>query len=713
MVTNRSYDRDTRREYQRAYRAQGRDSTRVNHQQRAGTFVAVDGEGGVHPNAAPGYHAYWLLTAGAKSLTPRVGDVRLRTKDVFHFLTSLPRGPIYVVYFGDYDVTKILEDMPSERLQRLMDRQSRMRRDGRGTFPVTWGEYEVEYLPRKEFKVRRQTGTAERDGRTAATYGPWFVLNDVGSFFQCRFVEAIEKWDVGTPAEREQIAREKERRDAFRWEELDTVRAYNLLENRLLAELMEKFRAACVKTGYVPNKWQGPGLLAEAMFRAHGVPMSRDVPLLKDPNYAGLLQFARNAFYGGRPELSAIGPVDVPVYQNDINSAYPSAMRRVPCLIHGRWIHETFPQGRSLGFSVAGSDEYYALVYGRFRADLSSLSPMGGKCKPPLWYGLPVRSHTGSISYPSSGAGWYWNFEVSSARHQTMVVTEQWRYVRECDCRPLAFVSDVYAERQSLGKDGAGIVLKLALNSLYGKTAQSIGSPKYSNPIWASFITADCRAEIQNFIHGSPECSPDGWCGSDVLMIATDSVATTNPRPDVVLSEELGGWSREIHPRGMFLVQPGLYFGSSGKHAKTRGVPRSVIEDYESDFRSAFERLAVSRNLTAGVVRVPQKMFCGIRLALQRRNFKLLGQWLEFRDADGNEGKVISFDWRTKRAPHPVLGPTEGRSYLLTFPYQGSELDETVPYSKNIGGLEDAELLRAMSDEQPESVRQFEIAEMA
>lgn len=711
MAAN-TYTPEQRREYQRAYRAAGRDSTRNNMGERVRPFVAVDGEGGTHALTSPEYHAYWLLTAGTKSLSPRVGDVRLRTTDVFKFLCDLPRDPIYVVYFGDYDVTKILEDIPSAKLSRLLNRGERMRKDGRGTFPVSYGGFEFDYLPRKEFKVRRQHGTVVGvDGKTRPKFGPWFVLNDVGSFFQCRFVEAIEKWGIGTAEEWEHVARQKERRDSFDYSEVETVRAYNLLENKLLAELMEKFRDACIQVGYVPNKWQGPGQLAESMFRAHGVSMSSNVPLLRSGEYAELLTFARNAFYGGRPELSGIGPVSVPVYQFDINSAYPSAMREVPCLEHGRWIHGEYPDGVSL--ESAAEDVSVCLVRGRFRADLSRLSSVEKSGRPPLWYGLPVRDKSGSISYPSAGSGWYWSFEVAASIHQRMVVYERWGYVRECDCQPLGFVSDVYEQRQALGKDGPGIVLKLALNSLYGKTAQSIGSPKYSNPIWASFITAHCRAEIQKFIHQSEQCSPDGWCGSDVLMIATDSITTTNPRHDVEVSDALGGWGQELHPRGMFLVQPGLYFGSSGKHAKTRGVPRSVIEDFEGNFRSAFEHMATTRNITDGIVRVPQRLFAGIRLALHRRNFKILGQWLDFVDKEGVPGKAISFDWRTKRAPYPVLSPTEERSWLVTFPYEGSEDVETVPYSKDIGGLEEATEMRAMVDEQPEGVRLIEVAEMA
>ena len=180
MVTHPSYDKETRRayqrEYQRAYRAAGKDTwyeSRVSRQ----PFVGVDGEGG---NLDSGYHAYFLLRVGTEEIRPRPGHVRLTTRDCLEFLCSRPRDAVYVVFFGDYDVTKILEDVPLDKLHRLMHPELRRSKDtaerkGR-LFAVDWGGYQFDYLPRKQFKVRKKIGDRE--------YGPWFVLNDVGSFFQ-------------------------------------------------------------------------------------------------------------------------------------------------------------------------------------------------------------------------------------------------------------------------------------------------------------------------------------------------------------------------------------------------------------------------------------------------------------------------------------------------------------------------------------------------
>ena len=676
-------DRGYQRDYMAGYRAAGRDKTRLKGRQMTRQFVGCDGEGVTLPN---GYHAYNMLRIGDQCIEPRNGNVRLTTHECLSFITSQPSDRLYVGYFFDYDVTKILEDVSFDKLYRLMDRE--VRKYNNVLYPVDWQGFQIEYLPRKEFKVRRLLRIEDE----AHIYGPWIVINDVGTFFQTPFLSSIEKWKIGTPEQWEQIASGKIDRANFIDVPRDVIYEYNWLECDLLAELMDRFRLACIDAGYVPRAWQGPGVLAEAMLKAHGVPRTKEVAVLNVNT--DLVAFARSAFYGGRFEVSAVGPVNVPVWQYDINSAYPYAMRVVPCLLHGEWEHVYgSPPASSFDKPTGKMDETFALMYGSFT---QSSDPT------PSFYGLPMRSASGTITFPQNGTGWYWSFEVASSAHQRFVSEDVWIYKRRCACRPLAFVETVYATRQRIGKDGPGVILKLGMNSLYGKTVQSIGTPQYANPIWGSFITAYPRTMIQEFMHSSPSCK-DGHCGQDIIMIATDSVASLKEREEYGDSNALGGWSKESHPNGMFIVQPGVYFGTSGKASKTRGVPRTLVDAHESAFRNAFERLVETQDLSESEVRIPQTLFCGIRYALHRRNTSLMGQWVEFGE-EGDKGKVVSFDWSTKRAPAPALAPTLDRSYIMTFPYTGDVNVATVPYSKDIGGLVERELYRLAFDDQPDWV---------
>lgn len=638
--------------------------------------MGVDGEGGT---TVSGAHDYFLLRAGEDAISTREGH--LGSERCLTFLANLDPKCIYVAFFFDYDVTKICQDLPEERVRHLLDRESRIPTRahwGRGGRPwpvdVHAGQFQIDYLPRKFFKVRR---FLRMDGEKKV-YSPWVTVNDVGTFFQCPFVEFLERWGIGTPEQRAAIAAGKAHRNRFDASELPDIDRYNHMECRLLADGMEYFRDVCKRSGYVPRSWQGPGQIAEAVMKARGIPRSKDVRLLTDPRYTELLDYAARAFYGGRPEITRLGPVNVPVEQWDINSAYPHAMMSLPCLQHGKWTRGTKYKSGST-----------ALVYGHFKAHEDS------RCR---LFGFPVRRENGSIYYPREGRGWYWSMEVDAAKHQTFTAEGVWTYTRTCDCVPFFFIPDLYAMRKRLGKDALGLYLKLALNSLYGKLAQSIGSPQYANPIWASYITAYCRAMIQQLIHdGSGH--RQGRCGYDVLMVATDAIFTTDQRV-YVPSNELGGLSLTEHPDGLLLVQPGLYFTGDGSKPKTRGVPRSAIAEREDDFIAAWERMLQTGHEEDGTVWVPLTVFIGLRQAIHRNKPRLAGTWMEYREDGTKNGKQIGYEWRNKR--EVMERPLMGWGPAVTYPYRGGPDVETVPYSREIGRWR--ENMRIDFEDQPDWV---------
>src|SRR5260370_35496572 len=142
-----------------------------------------------------------MLRAGESNLTTRSvhsriragsrihnnADSRLRSVDMLDFLSQLSPENEYVAFFFDYDVTKILEDLPFARLERLINRKQRLRQKG-GYFPLNWGEYSLEYFPRKELKVEKGDGA-------------WITIYDDGSLFQCTFIHALIKSGMRMPAE--------------------------------------------------------------------------------------------------------------------------------------------------------------------------------------------------------------------------------------------------------------------------------------------------------------------------------------------------------------------------------------------------------------------------------------------------------------------------------------------------------------------------------
>jgi|SRR5215831_3705034 len=634
-------------------------------------FVGVDGEGGniPDPDALFGtVHRYLLLRAGDRAVENQRGLSFVECAD---FLCDLPERQIYVAFAFDYDVTMILRELPEERIKKLFDRAARTAASGgRNALPVDYGKYQFDYLPHKEFRIRKMLDV--KDGKPV--YGPYTIISDVFTFFQGSFLATLEKWNIGTEDERKIIAVGKENRRDFGFVGTE-VRNYNNLEIALLEKLMREFRAVCVDVGYVPDQWQGPGWMAAAMFKKHGVPKTKELGYM---NRSEFRKFCNDAYYGGRFETTAVGPILGTVYQYDINSAYPSVLKSLPCLKHGSWRRiRDIPDRASLW---VGQVHFYH----------------DQKPGPGTLYNLPIRTKDGNIQYPYEGIGIYWSTELEAAQAAgtTIKLLDGWEYVPHCECRWFDFIDDYYARRLKLGKSTKGIVLKLAGNSIYGKLAQSIGSAPYANPVWAGLITAGCRALIIRAYTGHKD---------HVYMIATDGLFMGERLETLPLSNKLGEWEETIHAGGIFIVQPGIYYLPGGD-VKTRGVERGRISQRREDFESTWERFLESHG-EHHTVKVEVDNFVSLRQAVQRRNWKLVGSW-------ETTTRAIGYDWRTKRDPRWTTWDGRGYRHL---PLWGSPGLVSVGYDRLIGGgaqtswntprYKDASLVeRQRQEEQPDWV---------
>jgi len=646
-------------------------------------FIGCDGEGGevvqdkdgnwVTATGKKPHHEYLCLRIGDQLLT-NPGYAPLTAKQCLEFIADQdPNLGVYVAYFFDYDVTMMLRGLPRERLERLMDRAGRtyrMKHNGMSfTYPVEWGGFEFDYMPRKEFKVRRKGGK-------------FVTINDVGTFYQCAFLKALQAWKVGTPEDWEHIAEGKSGRVNFGALTKETIR-YNEREIVLLQELCEKFRNATRAAAMEPKKWQGPGNIASAIYDRVGMIKGQDVA---DTLPEGLIKAANESYFGGRFEITAVGPVTGPVYQHDINSAYPYATTKLPCLVHGKWSRISCAPN----FSEHMSRALY-LAYGNFTVTDASTN----------LYAFPVRDKLGRISWPgSAGYGWYWSHEINEAVYQKFNAETAWVYEPQCDCEPFNWVPDLYRERSKLGKESKGIAIKLGLNSTYGKLCQSVGSPKYANPIYASLITSYTRAQLYR------KCVALGV--DKVLMLATDGIFTTSEvdkdhspkytvwNPDTSSEytlKPLGDWEVTEWPNGIFIVQPGLYFKPGEKYAKTRGVPLNKFlestDQFEKNYDYLYELIGrwglkatvpvkhkgkkVSNAFDHTAVAINVRNFMGIRLGVHIKSDSI-GEWLE-------DQKKISFDWSSKRSRKCEL--VDGTIRLIPFLERG----DNVPYSKDIGAM--------------------------
>ena len=300
------------------------------------------------------------------------------------------------------------------------------------------------------------------------------------------------------------------------------------------------------------------------------------------------------------------------------------------------------------------------------------------------------RDAKGNIMRPHATEGWYWKHELQAAKSAGLIKRieklEAWTY-RPCACEPpLREVAGIYALRQQVGKKTPmGIACKLVPNSLYGKFAQSVGSPKYGNPVYASLITAGCRTMILQAIATHPKGT------SDVLMVATDGVYFRSRHPTLPCSDRLGDWDYE-EKHALTLFKPGVYWDDKARDAlkagqapvfKARGVNAEELGKQLWRIDRAFDymRLEMFHKPHDGrwpAIKFPVgfSMVSGLQ-ALMRNNWESAGtlnQDIELKQ---------SSDPHLKRC-EPYLDISAG-GILRTRPRKNDPYEPSHPYEKRFG----------------------------
>src|SRR5215831_3196703 len=450
---------------------------------------------------------------------------------------------IFVGFGFNYDINQILADIPWECLERLYRK---------GTLSV--GGYWMEWRPRKHFILRHR-----KTKRSAIIY-------DVFGFFQTSFLEACREYLGKDDPDLEIIRQGKEDRTSFNWYEMDDkIIPYNNLELSMLVRVMNQLRQDLHEVGIDPSRWHGPGAIANEVLKKFDVRISRTVP-------EEVLDAAQYAYAGGRFECFRLGRHKGSVYEYDIHSAYPAGAIRLPDISDGTWEYvERFEPG----------------TFGVWRVEYKSATQSGRDTRPePLF----CRSEDGSISFPTEVQGWYWTPEAGLVPDS---VQGGWVFRPSNEDKPFAFVTGLYDERRVLKdqKKSAQRALKLILNSLYGKLAQTVGGHKGQPPRWhqleyAGFITSYTRAMIYRAIISNPGA---------IIAAETDAVFSTEPL-DLPCSDGLGDWERKEYV-GITYLQSGFYYAERADGeiiCKYRGMDRdrATQQPTRLPYRKVLDRLA-------------------------------------------------------------------------------------------------------------------------
>lgn len=509
--------------------------TRLSKSRKA--FLAWDGEGWTDNDLE---HRYMLLqnSTGSYISAPQLGTI-----ECLNFIlktgTENP-NKIHVIFGGGYDVTHILRDLTEEQRTTLNEENKvEFSVPAMGNLPKN--RYRIEYIPHKWFTVR---GYSWRLRKYVTV-----KIFDVMTFFQTSFINALESRKIEVP---EIIKSGKASRSDFTYSDIQEIIEYCNMELQMLVELCTTLRNEFDEAGIPVTQWHGPGAVATAAFKMHGVLEHKTEPPLH------IEQILQRAYFGGRFEQFKAGHYDGKVYVYDINSAYPDKIRNLPSLAGATWKRVS---------TYSGNPGVYLASY----HDQSGISGAA--------YPLPWRARNGNVAFPAHNkAVWVWHFE---AEHATSI-EYGYELVTGSDIKPFSWVAEAYDLRKKWKAEGRGgeRALKLMLNSLYGKTAQRIGGtpdknggrPPWHQLEWAGMITSATRAQIWEAVSQAPD---------KIIAVETDSVASMVPL-DLDIGDDLGQWEYSEHD-WMTYIQSGVYFasgGNGGAKVKSRGIDMRQL-DYQ------------------------------------------------------------------------------------------------------------------------------------
>lgn len=634
-------------------------------------FIGVDGEGVTRED---GTHEYVLLSVGNESLYREDGR-HLHWREIFTFLYEQYRdnpNAAFVGFFLGYDFSQWFKTLPESRARSLLSSDGiaqRTRKNSGGNpipFPVHVGEWEweIDTLGTKRFKLRPGTGFPPGTPGIKNSNG-WMSVCDTGSFFQMSFLSVLsgESEKIISPEEFAVIAEGKLRRSDAVFDK--AMIQYNILENELLGRVMAQLNDGFKVIGLSLRKeqWFGPGQAAQAWMKKIGAPTG-EVVREATPKYAR--EAARKSYYGGWFEIFAHGHIPDTSYEYDINSAYPHVIAQLPCLIHGKWTRGKETEVRHDGASLR-------LLHGM--AD-GSHKHVGA---------LPHRTVKGRVLRPRKTSGWYWEHEVSAAMQAGMIDTftiDKYVEYQRCGCQPpFKEIANLYQERLKVGKNSPhGKAYKLIYNSAYGKMAQSIGNPTFSNPIYASLITAGCRTMILDAISSHP----NGL--HDLLMVATDGVYFRTPHPSLPLNAEVLGLWDETEKQNLTLFMPGIYWDDAtrksirdGKNPKlkSRGISAGDLANCIAELDEKFADLRIPPTWPSIELPVKFNMTTAVQ-ALARGKWETCGRVI----TDGM--RVINSNPHTKRADS-VLKWDEHERIFRSYCWTHQTPVESTPYEKLFG----------------------------
>jgi len=602
----KAYDRErSKKGSRRRTAANAKLKTDVDERQ----FIAIDSEGGdageafMDADGARRFQPHKTFLWGASGREWReptwlFTGRPLSSVEIIEWLLTLKKAcgdAIYISYSFGYDANQIFADMPFEKafdvskgypwaddpaqLELNKLRANRFRR-------VFWKNYAFNYLKHKYLMISRITyPNGDLSKYPVTVPGSTIRIQDQFGFFQSSFLKAIKEVPgAASPEAFAIIEAGKRERGTFKIDQIEMIKTYTAEELRALSKAMTIMRQGMLAAEIRLKSWVGAGSIGSALIRKHEIKSHLRIGELRPLKSMDLRDeqiWAHHAFFGGRIELLKSGRTKKRLYGSDVSSAYPYGATQTPSMQGGRWRWIDRP---------TRADVRKANILSMIHVKTHDFDEHA------IIYPLPYRCKDGSIQYPREVNGYYMRDDVLGAFAWAKKFPRgRIELVRMCEFvpadpgapSPFAFMAEMFALRLAIiaddPKDIREKVIKLGINSVYGKMAQSVGGrgdpPDTCSPSHAAAMTAWTRRTLLEAALTDPEA---------IVSFATDGIVSTRPLPLAYAKvKTLGAWEAEEIPVGGVFVQSGVYVvsgidkktGAIIYKSKTRGFKPSNLAE--------------------------------------------------------------------------------------------------------------------------------------
>lgn len=532
-----------------------------------------------------GHNVIILSTAwaGERGSSIHADREPIAPETMFQMLThKRARASLNVWYNLDFDANVMLSHLPVETLYALTVF---------GT--AEWNDYEITYLPGKLLTIR--------DGARHK-----YQHFDISQFFFGGLDAAAREWLGAGKANEGVDVKQFSNADYLR-ENWAAILHYADVDAEKARDLWVEFARVAEPLGIPCGRPYSTGYLAEQTYNVQFT-SNAEKPGFESRS---LQEMAWASYRGGRFEVIERGAVPDPVITLDINSAYPDVLRRLPDPATLRWRQVWWPR----------LDELQAASYGFVEATVTTdptrpIQPFAIRSKGALKFPALERYKV-TVTLPE------FLYAVRSGLILDYKLERAWLAQASAETEyPYRWVSDLYDKRKEFQAQGdhlKQLVLKIIINSLYGKLAQltemtgltpdgaewsrnwqwhprevyppdirkwlerehmelhrMVKSGSYFNPFTASYVTGLTRLKLI-------QTAFDSGLENDVVLLATDSVTIRKAAYEQSTfkqheGNELGAWGTEGSGH-IFVVGSGVY-----ELTEADGTVKSRTRGFEPGF---------------------------------------------------------------------------------------------------------------------------------